>query len=168
MASIDYPKITETCRFWQLSNMAAPAADAPAGGGREELDGMVRALHEQLRTTDFLELNPPRGQSIFELAETAEARSAAAAVEVEAEAEPQGELGGLLRTLHAQLAATDPAALAPPGTSPPALPAARGPTAADEAPDDGGGLDVLAADLAEMVAARDALGAAPAPAPPQT
>lgn len=136
------------------------------GGGRDdELDGMVRSLHEQLRTTDFLELNPPRGQSIFELAETEEAQAAAALVEVEAETEPQGELAGLMRTLHTQLATADRSGLAPPSTQPPA-PSALPEAPTDDAPE--GGLDVLAADLAEMVAALDSLGAAPAPAPDQT
>ena len=137
-----------------------------AGGGRDdELDGMVRSLHEQLRTTDFLELNPPRGQSIFELAETEEAQAAAALVEVEAETEPQGELAGLMRTLHTQLATADRSGLAPPSTQPSA-PSALPEAPTDDAPE--GGLDVLAADLAEMVAALDALGSAPAPSPAQT
>ena len=139
------------------------------GGGRDdELDGMVRSLHEQLRTTDFLELNPPRGQSIFELADTAEARAAAALIEVEAETQPQDELAGLMRTLHAQLENTDQSALAPPSAQPTA-PSALPPAPTDDAPElPEGGLDVLAADLAEMVAALDALGSAPAPSPAQT
>ena len=148
--------------------MAAPAGAAPrAGGGRDdELDGMVRSLREQLRTTDFLELNPPRGQSIFELADTAEARAAAALIEVEAETQPQDELAGLMRKLHAQLENADQSALAPPSAQPPA-PSALPPAPTDDMPE-GGGLDVLAADLAEMVAALDALGSAPAPSPAQT
>ena len=68
---------------------------------QDDLTDLLRTLRDQINSSDFLEHNPPQGPSIFTLAADADPTSEN---DDAAEVEPQGQLAGLLRTLHGHLA----------------------------------------------------------------